>query len=228
MVAAPQCCIERLELRTVVTRCVHQRTGAHWTGSKASVPAAVLCRMTFICKPPALRRSVHSPTWVIALLWDGTPKNRGCMPMVDDGSIRSADDCVVPCAIQRGANRERLRSRSAHVALEHTEHGSGGVGRSLAVPRGRSGIPGHPRACRRTYRRRADSRCRRRLRRCRPRTVTLGTQTSWSLRLRTSARISTRLAPMANGSTPRIWSGGSGIRCLNSIRQRPESLRFEP
>lgn len=52
--------------------------------------------------------------------------------------------------------------------------------------------------------------------------------TSWSLRLRTSARTSTRLAPMANGSTPRIWNGGSGIRCLNSIRQRPESLRFEP
>ena len=52
--------------------------------------------------------------------------------------------------------------------------------------------------------------------------------TSWSLRLRTSARTSTRLAPMANGSTPRTWNGGSGIRCLNSITQRPESLRFEP
>ena len=52
--------------------------------------------------------------------------------------------------------------------------------------------------------------------------------TSCSLRLRTSARTSTRLAPMANGSTPRTWNGGSGIRCLNSIRLRPESLRFEP
>ena len=52
--------------------------------------------------------------------------------------------------------------------------------------------------------------------------------TSCSLRLRTSARTSRRLGPMAKGSTLRTWNGGSGMRCLNSIRQRPASLRLEP
>lgn len=51
---------------------------------------------------------------------------------------------------------------------------------------------------------------------------------SCSLSERTSASTSARRVPMASGSSCSTSKGGSGRRCLNSIRQRAESSRLEP
>ncbi len=52
--------------------------------------------------------------------------------------------------------------------------------------------------------------------------------TSCSLSERTSAITPARRAPTASGSSCSTSNGGSGRRCLNSIRQRAASSRLEP